>query len=217
MRIKTAALALLLAATTAPAEPHITHSATATPRELFAVQRLEQAVKNLPGKEQILIATRMDPLLKPYDHQIPAFPPEVKEAFSLHRIGSTIIVAGSDSSGALYGALELAARIHTAHAIPATLDYQDHPQLKIRGTALGIQKPEITYDGAEYDYRLMPDEFPWFYDKTAWTRYLDTLVEERYNALFLWNGHPFTSLLKLPKYPEAQEVPTAQREKNLEM
>ena len=37
------------------------------------------------------------------------------------------------------------------------------------------------------------------------------------NALFLWNGHPFTSLLHLPKYPEAQELPTAQLEQNIAM
>jgi hypothetical protein len=43
------------------------------------------------------------------------------------------------------------------------------------------------------------------------------LAEERYNTLYLWNGHPFTSLLKLPKYPEAQELPTAQLDENIAM
>jgi hypothetical protein len=113
--------------------------------------------------------------------------------------------------------MELAERIRAGHAIPATLDYEDHPQIKLRGTALCLQRPEITYDGAEYDYRYTPEEFPWFYDKAAWTKYLDTLVDERINTLYLWNGHPFTSLLKLPKYPEAQELPTAQLEQNIAM
>src|ERR1019366_7195342 len=54
-------------------------------------------------------------------------------------------------------------------------------------------------------------------DKAAWTKVLDTLAEERINTLYLWNGHPFTSLLKLPKYPEAQELPTAQLDQNIEM
>ena len=192
-------LPILLCAAAAFAEPHVRHSANATPRELFASQRLQRAVKGLPGDEQILVATRLDPLLTKYDKQIPAFWPGAKEAFLLRRVGNTVIVAGDDPSGVLYGALELVRRIEEAHAMPASLDYEDHPQLKIRGVALGIQKPEITYEGAEYDYRYMPDEFPWFYDKAAWTKYLDTLVNKRYNALFLWNGHPFTSLLKLPK------------------
>ena len=210
-------LALLFAAIPAFAAPHIRVSAHATPRERYAAQRLQQAVANLPGNEQILLATRMDPLLAPYDKQIPAFWPDAKEAFLLRRLNNTIIVAGNDPSGVLYGALELASQIRAAHAIPAALDYEDHPQLKIRGAALGIQRPELTYENAEYDYRYTPDEFPWFYDKAAWTKYLDTLVDERYNALFLWNGHPFTSLLKLPKYPEAQELPTAQLDRNIAM
>ncbi len=199
------------------AAPRVRVSATATPRELFAEQRLEEAVKGLPGNEQILLATRMDPLLKEYDKQIPDFGRDAKEAFLLRRMGNTIVVTGYDASGVLYGAMELADRIRAAHGLPAELNYEDQPQLKIRSAALGLQKPEITYDGAEYDYRYMPDEFPWFYDKAAWTKYLDTLVAERYNSLFLWSGHPFTSLLKLPKYPEAQEVPTEQLEKNIAM
>jgi hypothetical protein len=217
MKFSRVVLFLCVASTSAVAAPRVRVSASPSPRELFAEQRLQQAVKGLPGDEQILLATRLDPLLKQYDKQIPDFWPDAKEAFLLKRLGKTIIVAGYDSSGVLYGAMELADRISTAQALPATLDYEDHPQLKIRGAALGLQKPEITYEGAEYDYRYMPDEFPWFYDKAEWTTYLDTLVKERYNALFLWSGHPFTSLLKLPKYPEAQEVPTEQLEKNIEM
>ncbi len=155
--------------------------------------------------------------MKPYDKQIPDFWPDAKEAFLLRRLGNTVIVAGYDPSGVLYGAMELADRIRATHALPATLDFQDHPQLKLRGTALGLQRPEITYEGAEYDYRYTPEEFPWFYDKAAWTKYLDTLADERINTLYLWSGHPFTSLLKLPRYPEAQELPTAQLEQNIAM
>ncbi len=217
-RIRTAFFLLFLASSTsALAAPHIHVSANPTPREIFAEQRLQQAIEGLPSDEQILLATRLDPLLKPFDQKIPAFGPDAKEAFLLRRLGSTIIVAGSDPSGVLYGAMELADRIRAVHALPATLDYEDHPQLKLRGTALGLQRPEITYDDAEYDYRYTSDEFPWFYDKTAWTKYLDTLADERYNTLYLWNGHPFTSLLKLPKYPEAQELTDAQLEKNIAM
>jgi hypothetical protein len=212
-----AAVFFCIASTSALAAPHIHVSTKPSARELFAEHRLQRAVAGLPGDEQILLATRLDPLLKPYDKQIPNFGTDAKEAFLLRRLGNTIIVAGYDSSGVLYGAMELADRIRVGHALPAALDYEDHPQLKLRGTAIGLQKPEITYEGAEYDYRYTPEEFPWFYDKAAWTKYLDQLAEERINTLYLWNGHPFTSLLKLPKYPEAQELPTAQLDRNIEM
>lgn len=135
----------------------------------------------------------------------------------LRRLGKTVVVAGNNASGVLYGALELIDRINAAHGIPAELDFEDHPQLKLRGFALGMQKPEITYEGAEYDYLYTPKDFPFFYDKAYWTKYLDQLTEQRINTLYLWSGHPFTSLLKLPKYPEAQELPTAQLEQNIAM
>lgn len=199
------------------ASPRVQLSAHPSARERFAAERLQHAVSGLAGNERILLATRRDALLLPYDKQIPDFWPNAKEAFLLKRLGDTVIVAGYDESGVLYGAVELADRIAAAHAVPAELDYEDHPALKLRGVAIGIQKPELTYDNAEYDYRYTPQEFPFFYDKAGWTKYLDELVEERINTLYLWNGHPFTSLLKLPKYPEAQELPTAQLEANIAM
>jgi hypothetical protein len=216
MRIR---LTLLTIALTVPslAAPRVQISAHPSPREQFAGQRLQQAVSHLPGNERILLATRHDPLLEPYDKQIPDFWPDAKEAFLLRRLGNTIVIAGYDPSGALYGALELGDRIAQTHAFPAELDYEDHPQLKLRGTAIGLQKPELTYDNAEYDYRYTLQEFPFFYDKVAWTKYLDQLAEERFNTLYLWNGHPFTSLLKLPRYPEAQELSTEQLEQNIAM
>ncbi|QHN03013.1 hypothetical protein FTO74_06235 [Granulicella sp. WH15] len=216
MKIRTALLFLSLA-TPALAAPHLRLAANPTPRERFAAERLRTALKSLPGNEQILMATRMDPLLAPYDKQIPAFWPDAKEAFLLRRIGNTIIVTGFDASGVLYGAEELIDRINAAHTLPSELDFEDHPQLKLRGAVIGMQKPELTYENAEYDYRYTPEEFPWFYDKAAWTKYLDQLAAQRVNSLFIWNGHPFTSLLKLPKYPEAQELPTAQLDANIAM
>ena len=211
------AFVLFCTATTALAAPHLRLSANPTPRERYAAEILRPALAGLSGDEQILLATRRDPLLQAFDKQIPDFWPDAKEAFLLRRIGNTVVVTGFDASGVLYGAQELASRIRAAHALPAALDYEDHPQLKLRGAAIGLQKPELTYENAEYDYRYTPEEFPWFYDKAAWTKYLDELATQRINALYLWNGHPFTSLLKLPKYPEAQELSTAQLEQNIAM
>ena len=210
-------IAVAMSAAASHAAPHVETSANATPREQFAAERLRAAVAALPGHETIFLATRRDSLLARFDKKIPGLWPNAKEAFALSRIGNTIVVAGYDPSGVLYGTEELIDRIHASHALPSQLDFEDHPQLKIRGAVIGLQKPEITYEGAEYDYPYTAQNFPWFYDKAAWTRYLDQLAEQRMNALFLWNGHPFTSLLKLPKYPEAQELSDAQLEQNMAM
>ncbi|HKN23025.1 MAG TPA: hypothetical protein VJX73_16485 [Terracidiphilus sp.] len=188
----------------------------ASPRELYGAQKLRSALaelKTAPLGARVLAAVRSAPELAHFD--LPEFGPQAQEAFLIRQIGKTWIVTGSDASGVLYGELELADRIRAAKALPAGIDDMEHPALKLRGTCIGMQKQEITYDDAEYDYPYTAQNFPFFYDKSAWIRYLDMLAEERYNTLYLWNGHPFTSLLKLPKYPEAQELPTAQLEQNI--
>jgi hypothetical protein len=188
----------------------------ASPRELYGARKLRSALaelKTAPEGVRVLVAVRSAPELSHLD--LPEFWPQAEEAFLIKQIGKTWIVTGSDPSGVLYGELELADRIRAAKALPEGIDDMEHPALKLRGTCIGMQKQEITYDGAEYDYLYTPRNFPFFYDKAQWIKYLDMLAEERYNALYLWNGHPFTSLLKLPKYPEAQELPTAQLDQNI--
>lgn len=214
---KIALLLLIACALPLAAEPRIITGSHPTARELYAAGELRSAAAALPSSATIVLAPLGDPVLKPFAGELASLSASTPEAFALRRSGSTLIVAGSDASGVLYGALELADRLKGARKLPASLDLDDHPHLKLRGVALGMQKPGITYDGAEYDYRYTAEDFPFFYDKAEWTKYLDMLAHNRYNALYLWNGHPFTSLLKLPKYPEAQELTDAQLDKNIEI
>ncbi len=43
------------------------------------------------------------------------------------------------------------------------------------------------------------------------------MVENRMNSLYLWNGHPFASLVKLKDYPFALEVSEEDFKKNEEI
>ncbi len=188
----------------------------ATPRELYGAQQLRAAlseVQDAPAGARVIAGVSSAGELERF--HLPAFWPQAEEAFLIRQVGNAWVVAGSDPSGVMYGELELADKIRATHQLPAGIDTAEHPALKLRGVGIGMQKPEITYEGAEYDYPYTRKDFPFFYDKAEWIQYLDMLAEERYNTLYLWNGHPFTSLLKLPKYPEAQELPTAQLEQNI--
>ncbi len=190
----------------------------ATPRELYGAQQLRAAlseVQDAPSGARVIAGVSSAGELERF--HLPAFWPQAEEAFLIRQVGNAWVVAGSDPSGVMYGELELADKIRATHQLPAGIDTAEHPALKLRGVGIGMQKPEITYEGAEYDYPYTPKDFPFFYDKAEWIQYLDMLAEERYNMLYLWNGHPFTSLLKLPKYPEAQDLPTAQLEQNIAM
>ena len=87
----------------------------------------------------------------------------------------------------------------------------------MRGTCIGLQKTVYLPGHAVYEYPYTPENFPWFYDKDAWVRYLDMMVENKFNSLYLWNGHPFASLVKLKDYPFALEVDEETFKKNEEI
>jgi hypothetical protein len=91
------------------------------------------------------------------------------------------------------------------------------PQMKLRGACVGLQKTVYLPGHRVYEYPYTPENFPWFYDKQLWIRYLDLLAENNMNTVYLWNGHPFASLVKLKDYPFAPEVDDATMQKNQEM
>ena len=141
-----------------------------------------------------------------------------KEGFALATAADgTLVVAGADDSGALYGCLELARRVRQAGKLPAELHIADAPAFTLRGTCIGMQKTYILPGRKVYEYPYTPELFPWFYDQALWREYLDFLVENRMNSLYLWNGHPFASLVRLPDYPDAIEVPETIFKRNVEL
>ena len=87
----------------------------------------------------------------------------------------------------------------------------------LRGACIGVQKPTYLPGRHVYEYPYTPETFPWFYDKKLWLRYLDSMVANRYNSLYLWNGHPFASLVRLKDYPYAVEVDDGTFKKNEEI
>jgi hypothetical protein len=140
-----------------------------------------------------------------------------KEGFVLHTGKNLLFVGGADTSGVLYGCLELAQRIEDKDRLPGNIHVTDQPEMVIRGAAIGLQKPVYLPGRKVYEYPYTPETFPWFYDRDLWISYLDMLVENRMNALFLWNGHPFASLVKLHDYPFAVEVDEQTFRQNEEM
>lgn len=221
MRISSIAPLFLCLALPSSAAVTVNSSPQAHPRERLGVERLRSAVDSVPSLRRsnatILAGVAGSPVFARRSEAARLAGPALQEAFRLKREGNTLLVIGGDPSGVLYGCLELARRIQTSGNLPGSIDLEDRPQFVLRGPAIGMQKTIVSYDGAIYDYRYTPEEFPFFYDRDHWTRYLDFLLENRMNTLYLWNGHPFTSLLKLPKYPDAQELTDQQLDRNIEM
>lgn len=126
-------------------------------------------------------------------------------------------IEGADDSGALYGCMELAWRVRQEGALPAQIDFEDAPAFRLRGACVGMQLPSKLPGRETYEYPYTLQSFPWFYDKAYWTAYLDVLAGSRMNTLYLWNGHPFASLVRLEDYPEAVEVDNKTFKRNEEM
>ena len=154
------------------------------------------------------------------------------EGYTIRRDKKGFAIEGNDASGVIYGAVELVERLRhgvehvavpqqqtqqqqTAH--PDQPAHSAHPAMLMRGTCIGLQKTVYLPGHAVYEYPYTPENFPWFYDKDAWIRYLDMMVENKFNSLYLWNGHPFASLVKLKDYPFALEVDEETFKKNEEI
>jgi hypothetical protein len=132
------------------------------------------------------------------------------EAFTITSDGDETVISGGDDSGAMYGCLELAKRINEPN-----LGVDEKPQFTLRGPCIGMQKTFILPGRKVYEYPYTNELFPFFYDRAFWAKYLDMLVDNRFNTLYLWSGHPFASLVRLDDYPDAIEVSPEQLDENM--
>ncbi len=200
-----------------------------SPREKFAVEKLAGALKEqgyevvlsdqllTDGTKQIVVGSLQSKLLADVAKSNQSLDTLKKEGFVIESSGKTMYVGGADPSGVLYGCMELADRLKADGKLPKDIHVVDQPQMVMRGTCIGLQKTVYLPGRTVYEYPYTPENFPWFYDKALWTKYLDMMVENRYNSLYLWNGHPFASLVKLKDYPYAVEVDDETFKKNEEI
>ena len=193
-------------------------ASNAAPRVEFGAEKLVEALKAVKMEAAIIrtdkVSDRKIHLESPHDSVAG------HEGFRLDLMGNNdLVVTSGDDSGALYGCLELARRIRAESKLPTISvgNFADKPAMTLRGTCVGMQKTYILPGRKVYEYPYTPELFPWFYDKALWREYLDSLVANRMNTLYLWNGHPFASLVKLKDYPEAVEVSPEVFAQNVEM
>lgn len=229
-------LVLLLATVAARAAEPITVvlKSDAAPRVQYGAERLAEALKGIgytvstvraetrSSSRRVVIGTlqtdsELRELLNSARFGLKEGQPG-REGFVLANCPDNVIaVAGADDSGALYGCLELARRVKEAGKLPADLHVVDAPTMVLRGACIGMQKPYLLPGRKTYEYPYTPDLFPFFYDESFWREYLDFLAANRMNTLYLWNGWPFASLVRVKDYPGAVEVPDDVFERNVKM
>ncbi len=176
-----------------------------TKRTEFAIQKLQQTISQL----KLNTKTHTVVLVKKETGK--------KESFSIETKNNLTTISGNDESGILYGCLAFADKLKEVKSFPAIYSFTDAPEMLLRGQCIGLQKPYYLPGRTVYEYPYTPETFPWFYDKHLWVQVLDSMMNNRMNSLYLWNGHPFASLVKLKDYPYAVEVDDATFKKNEEM
>lgn len=187
-------------------------------KEGYAVKLTISAKKPHTGYKTIIALEESDSLFRSYLFRKGfALPGSLKkEGFYIGTKKNVTVVYGKDPSGALYGCYQLLDQVKK-HNLDFPKELTDAPEMVLRGSCIGMQKPYYLPGRTVYEYPYTPETFPWFYDKKLWIKYLDMLVANRMNSLYLWSGHPFASLVRLKDYPFAVEVSDETFKKNEEM
>lgn len=211
---------------------HVFNYPQASNRVQFAVEMLSNSLgehgfdidnkirkKFRDGERYIIVSDQRDPEVAKILRKLKISIPDglKKEGFFIHTSGNVTLIYGADGNGAIYGCREIIDRLEINKKLDLPAFFTDAPEMVLRGAAIGLQKPVYLPGRHVYEYPYTPDSFPWFYDKEHWIGYLDMLVANRMNSVYLWNGHPFASLVRLKDYPFAVEVDEETFRKNEEM
>jgi len=120
-----------------------------------------------------------------------------KEAYSIIPNRKNITITGGDGTGVIYGALSVAESIRNGTQLPSIKSSSESPKLAFRAI-----KFDLPWDTYRHSYSL-DQHIETCRDVQYWEAFLDMMVENRFNALSLWNLHPYTYMIKAKNFPEA--------------
>ena len=111
----------------------------------------------------------------------------------------TIAVLGTDPTGAMYGALDLAEAVRLGTL--GDLRDSDHaPRIERRGIKFNIPL-DVRTPGYSDSGDSAQQNIPEMWSLDFWHEFIDEMARNRYNVLTLWNLHPFPSIVKVPEFP----------------
>jgi hypothetical protein len=120
-----------------------------------------------------------------------------KESYVLWRNGKDVTIAGGDARGMIYGSLTLAEDLMNGLAVEAVRAKSEKPHYPLRAI-----KYDLPWDTYRHSYAL-DLHYETCRDLKYWERFLDMMVTNRFNALSLWNLHPYTFMIRPKNFPEA--------------
>ena len=181
---------LLLLALTASAATEVKNEVDG-PVAAFGAAAIRNAARGLSlGRVVISVAKTLPP-----------------EAFRIRSAAGSYAVTGGDARGALYGALDFAEQLELTGQVR---DKEEQPSLAVRALKFNVPLPGTGYLSEE---DLANNQ--WFWNIDYWRKFLDMAARNRYNAITFWSAHPYGRMVRVPKYPEAADVPAAELDRNI--
>jgi hypothetical protein len=127
-----------------------------------------------------------------------------EEAYAIHTTNKKITVTGGDERGLIYGCLSIAEEVRNGIRLE---------NIKLRSEKAHYQLRAIKFD-LPWDTYRHSDALDLHYetckDLNYWKAFLDMMVQNRFNAVSLWNLHPYTFMIKPKNFPEASPFTDAQ-------
>lgn len=114
-----------------------------------------------------------------------------------HKGKPTLFVLAHDKTGAMYGLLDASEQIQMYHSIHNLKEKITNARFPFR--AIKFNLPWSSYRFNE----CFDNQKETVKDLKFWDKFLDMMVENRYNSLTLWSQHPYPYMIKLDNFPRA--------------
>ena len=119
------------------------------------------------------------------------------DGYKIIRENGKIYILGGSERGCLYGMMDVIEHIEDSGDLAALEERQVDPAISFR--AIKFNLPWSPYrPGPATELHLKTCR-----DLDFWETFLDMMVENRFNALSLWNTHPFPYMIRATNYPDA--------------
>lgn len=183
----------LLAAASAQGESLRLRFDASNAQAAYAAERLKAVIKQ----------RKLDQ--RDFDISLAVKPDSLKpESFAVSPGKGSIAISGGDGRGLIYGALSVVEQLRNGAALSAVRQEQSEPALAFR--AIKFNLPWESYRSSS----SLDQHYQTVRDPKYWERFLDMMVENRYNALTLWNLHPFPYMIRAKNFPEASRFTDAE-------
>jgi hypothetical protein len=123
------------------------------------------------------------------------------QGYTLYKEANTVIIAGADIAGTMYGVLDVAQHFSSGCGMESLKPGSVSPFIEQRGVKFNIpldaRTPSYSDSGDSAQENIIN-----VWDMDFWKGFLDRLAKNKYNVLTLWSLSPFPSMVRIPSYPD---------------